>query len=96
MAVWDAVSGVAPFAYRVLDDVTAYVETSAELGVRWQEALDEQVLQKVLPKLKGNDGRVGEALARLAESCGDDLPMSRARVRTMFDGFQAHGFASFF
>ena len=96
MAVWDAVAHVAPFAFRVLDDIGAYIRRSSELGVAWPEALDEQVLQKILPKIKGNDSRVGDALMRLMEACGDDLPLSRDRARLIYEGYQAHGFVSFF
>jgi MoxR-like ATPase len=44
MKIWDAVSPVAPFAFRVLDDVADYVERSVELDVDWKEALDEQIV----------------------------------------------------
>jgi hypothetical protein len=41
MAVWDAVAVAALFAFRVLDDVGAYADGAAELGVPWKDALDE-------------------------------------------------------
>lgn len=96
MRVWDAVSDVAPFAFRVLDDVRAYIAISVDVGASWEEALDDQVLQKILPKVKGNDGRVGKALERLSEVCGQTLPRSAARAQAMLRDYRDHGFASFF
>ncbi|WP_186464680.1 hypothetical protein [Azospirillum brasilense] len=94
--VWDVVADVAPFAFRVLSEIDQYVAQSQALGVAWQDALDEQVLQKVLPKIKGNDARVGEALQRLVDLCAPSMPLSAARARQMHHRFLAHGFTSFF
>ncbi len=55
MAVWDAVHEVAPFAFRVFDEIKVYVTAARNLGREWEEALDEQILQKILPKCKGAD-----------------------------------------
>jgi hypothetical protein len=96
LAVWDAVAAVAPFAFRVLDDVRDYVTRSVELQVPWRDALDEQVLQKVLPKLKGTDPRVGAALERLVAHTTERMPLSHQRAQAMLDGYRLHGFASYF
>lgn len=96
MRAWDAVAAVAPFAFRVVDDITGYIAVCTSLGTPWQDALDDQVLQKILPKVKGNDGRVGDSLARLIDVCGDTLPRSRARAQAMLQDYRDHGFASFF
>lgn len=94
--VWDVVAEVAPFAFRVLSEIDQYVAHSQALGVAWQDALDEQVLQKVLPKIKGNDARVGDALQRLVDLCAPTMPLSATRARQMHHRFLAHGFTSFF
>jgi hypothetical protein len=95
LAVWDAVENVAPFAFRVIDDIAAYVRHAEAAGATWQEALDEQVLQKILPKVRGNDPRVGVALQRL-QDVSTEMPLSRARALEMNERFAAHGFVSFF
>lgn len=95
LRVWDAVREVAPFAFRVVDDIDSYLEEAKLLGVPWQEALDEQVLQKVLPKLRGSDPRIGTALLRLRDACAD-MPLSLARVSAMQQRFVDHGFVSYF
>ena len=96
LRVWDAVRDIAPFAYRVLDDVAAYCRAANSMGVLWQEAVDEELLQKVLPKLKGSDPRLGEALQAIIEICASDFPLTQAKAGLMLDRFQRHGFASYF
>jgi hypothetical protein len=94
--VWDAVQGVAPFAFRVVDEIGQYMKVADGLGASWEELLDEQILQKVLPKLKGADPRVGDALTALEEITAERYPLSNRKVLRMRQGFLQHGFASFF
>lgn len=104
LAVWDAICEVAPFAYRVIDEVVAYVAEAEALNVPWQRALDELILQKILPKIRGTDHRTGLALNRLTASVSETqthapltaFPLSLDKARHMRDGFQANGFASYF
>lgn len=94
--VWDCMHDVAPFAYRVLDDMDAYITQAAKLGVSWEVALDEQLLQKVLTKVKGTDPRVGEALAGFVDKTDEQFPLSHEKASAMLATFQAHGFVSYF
>jgi hypothetical protein len=96
LAVWDAVRFVGPFTFRVLDEIAAYVASAVVLAVPWEEALDEQLLQKVLPKLKGADPAIGEALIDFLAISDGRFPLSHRRAAVMLDGFQKHGFASYF
>lgn len=96
MEVWDAVADVAPFAYRVLDEIAAYVQAAANLSVGWETALDEQLIQKVLPKLKGADQRVGSGLAGLADATSALFPLTHTKALEMKEEFERHGFASYF
>lgn len=96
LMIWDAVAPAAPFAFRVLDDIDAYIRESEALGADRTVALDEQVLQKILPKIRGTDTAVGEALENLIRVCGDTLPLSRQRAGLMLQSARDHGFASFF
>lgn len=96
MEVWVAIHEVAPFAFRVLDEIAVYVAEAEDLDVAWQEALDEQLLQKILPKLKGADLRIDSSLERLAELTAEDFPLTNAKTREMLEGFGQHGFASYF
>jgi hypothetical protein len=97
MEVWDAIHSVAPFAFRVMGEVVAYVEQAEEARVPWQDALDEQLLQKVLPKFKGVDARLGEVLqAFIAIAEQHEFELSRAKAEEMLNNFREHGFASYF
>ena len=96
LEVWDAVRQVAPFAFRVADEVGKYVAAGQAAGASPDELLDEQLLQKVLPKIRGTDLRVGAALERLESLADGRWPLTHARVRRMLDSFRQHGFASYF
>ncbi len=96
LALYDALLGVAPFAYRVLDNIDAYVSAASKVGVSWQDATDEQVLQKILPKVKGTDPQIGPALKRIIELTDEEFPLTNDKARRMSDAFRDHGFVSFF
>jgi hypothetical protein len=68
-----------------------------KLSVPWKEALDEQLLQKVLPKFKGVDSRVGEALEKFLEIAKNNkLELSVTKAEDMLNKFKVHGFTSYF
>lgn len=96
LSIWDAVHGVAPFAFRVLDDIGRYIDMAGSLGVPWQDSMDELILQKVLPKVRGADPRVGGAIQRLVALTDDGFPLSNAKARDMQSAFEQSGVASFF
>lgn len=96
LAVWDAVHPVAPFAFRVLDDAGRYVMSAGPLGVDLEELLDEVILQKILPKVRGTDPRVGDVLEQLASLAAGRYPLSHAKATAMRAAFQQHGVASYF
>ncbi|MDQ3694441.1 MAG: AAA family ATPase [Chloroflexota bacterium] len=96
LRIWDDLHHVAPFTFRVLDEIAAYVTGGAALGVPWEEALDEQLLHKVLPKINGADPAVGTALATFVGRTAGRFPLSHARATEMLKGFELHGFASYF
>jgi len=96
LAVWDAVSPVAPFAFRVIDEIATYVHRSIGLGVTWQEAVDDQLLQKVLPKIKGTDPKIRTALELLEAATAEAFPLSHTKAARMLEDFTVHGFVSYF
>jgi len=65
------------FAYRTANEVTRYLRVCRDLAddaslwesETWKSDLDDQILQKILPKLHGSIGRVGDLLAQLADYC---------------------------
>ena len=96
LPAWDALHEVAPFAFRVIDDITSYVEEANALGVEVEAALDEQMLQKLLPKVHGIDPRIEQALAGFIELCGERFPLSAEKARRMRIRFNEHGSVSYF
>ncbi len=95
LAVWKAVHDLAPFAYRTLDEITAYITQAELMKVPWQEALDEQLVQKVLPKLKGANPDIKTVLERLIEVCAE-YPLTRTKAQRMLDDYRRYGFTSYF
>ncbi len=95
IAVWRAVGDLAPFAYRVLDEIKAYVAHADTLGVGWETALDEQLLQKVLPKLKGANPKTEPVLGALIGLC-DRFPLTHAKATRMLEDYRQYGFTSYF
>jgi hypothetical protein len=97
MEVWKDVHPVAPFAFRVMDEIVTYVKEAEKLSVPWNEALDEQLLQKVLPKFKGVDSRVGEALEKFLKIAENNtLELNRKKAKDMLNKFNEHKFTSYF
>jgi hypothetical protein len=96
MRVWDALRPIAPFGFRVLEEMHHYVVAAGEVGVEWQVALDEQFVQKVLPRVRGADGRLDEGLEAFLQALGEGFPLARAKVGIMREDYATHGFASYF
>ena len=96
LRVWDALRPIAPFGFRVLEEMHHYVVAAGEVGVDWKVALDEQFVQKVLPRVRGADGRLDEGLAAFQEALGEDFPLALEKVELMREDYATHGFASYF
>ncbi|MBK1791439.1 McrB family protein [Persicirhabdus sediminis] len=67
------------FAYRTANEITRYMRVSQFqlddedeakwVAEGWEDSFDQQIVQKILPKLHGSIGRVGKLIARLAHFC---------------------------
>lgn len=90
-----AVAQVAPIAFRTADDICDYVTIAAGIDPGWQGAFDETMLQKVLPRIRGIDQAVGDALAEIIKITEGRYPLSHAKAKRMLEGFRL-GVASFF
>ena len=96
LRAWDALRPIAPFGFRVLEEMHHYVVAAGEVGVAWKVALDEQFVQKVLPRVRGADGRLDEGLAAFQEALGGDFPLALEKIELMREDYATHGFASYF
>lgn len=96
LAVWDLVREVKPFAFRIIDEIKMYADQVENADGTWEEALDDQLLQKVITKLNGSDARLGPALEGLVELTESAYPLTHEKVVRMRDQFAEHGFTSYF
>lgn len=113
-AVYDVLPHGMEFAYRTVKEVRRYLAAARAIDESFDKekcmtAIDEQLLQKVLPKIHGNKRTVGDLLARLAKLCGEqdshsmeetggaqfDLPKSRKKIQEMKKCLAAMQYVSF-
>jgi 5-methylcytosine-specific restriction protein B len=60
------------FGYRTYYDMLRFDAFASAMGIgKWQQILDLQLLQKVLPRLNGSKRRLEPALQRLGRFCQD-------------------------
>jgi energy-coupling factor transporter ATP-binding protein EcfA2 len=95
MEVWDCLAEVAPFGFRVLDEINAYTIAATEIGIDPSFALDEQLVQKVLPRLRGDSG-AGPSIDAFIALTDRTYPLANAKARAMRAELDAHGFVSYF
>jgi len=96
MAIWDAVNDVTPFSIRIVDEINRYCMEAARIGVPWEVALDDQIIQKILPRIKGTDIRLGVMLQRLNEITANRFHRSNHKIQHLNYGFHTNGIVSFF
>ena len=79
----------------MLDEIDAYVTAADEVGTDWRTALDEQLMQKVLPRVRG-DASASEAIDAFLDLVSDGYPLSAAKTRAMRRDLDEHGFVAYF
>lgn len=102
IAVFSALeSAGAEFGFRTAKEIARFMVIHKELrGAGWvyKDALDAQVLQKLMPKLHGSARKlegVLKALADFAAETNRDLPLTREKIKRMQDRLLRDGFTSF-
>jgi hypothetical protein len=101
------------FAYRTVKEirqyiVAAYRTSGTPASFKIDSTMDEQILQKVLPKIHGNKRQTGSMLDELEKLCiesgkvnqdvtgtGWNLPLSLTKIRWMKDRLDTFQYASF-
>ena len=91
------------FAYRTVKEIRQYICAAYALSDEWTgasvySALDEQLLQKVLPKVHGNRKEIGNMLDELEDVCkqpGKELKLSARKIEQMKGKLAAIQYASF-
>ena len=89
------------FAYRTVREIRQYLSASYELtedkdSYELYTAIDEQLVQKILPKIHGNKKEIGNLLEELGALCADnDLPLSGDKIEKMKGKLAQIQYASF-
>jgi MoxR-like ATPase len=96
MQIWDAVNDVTPFSIRIVDEINKYVTEASRIGVPWEDAFDDQIIQKILPRIKGTDIRLGVMLQRLNDITANRFHRSNSKIQHLNHGFHSNGIVSFF
>jgi len=96
MEIWDAVNDVTPFSIRIVDEINRYVAEAVRIGVPWEDAFDDQIIQKILPRIKGTDIRLGAMLQRLNDITANRFHRSNTKIQHLNHGFHSNGIVSFF
>jgi hypothetical protein len=89
------------FAYRTVKEIRQYISAAYEISGKSQEfsltdSLDEQLLQKVLPKIHGNKKEIGELLDELEKICNENkMILSEMKIKQMKGKLAKIQYASF-
>ena len=94
--LWERMAPACPVGFRVLDDIADYLELAKQEDVDWRVALDEQIVSKLLPKLRGLDPEVAEALRRVSARVAGEFPRAAAKCQSMLQRVQSTDVVSFF
>lgn len=87
------------FAYRTVKEIKQYVIASLELGRTKQDlnnVEDEQIIQKILPKLHGNRKELRDCLTNLQSICEKhDFKLCSSKLKQMLNKLDKVQYASF-
>lgn len=91
--IWSIVRKVSPFAFRTIDQIDEYLQQCDDR--QWKRHLDEMIVQKILPRIRGEMFEILPVLKSLEKKLGDgDYPLARNKLGAMKKG--RNGFVSFF
>ena len=94
--LWDRMASACPVGFRVLDEITDYLKLAEQEDVGWREALDEQIVSKLLPKLRGIDPEVAEVLKLIETRVNGEFPKAAAKCKSMLRRVRSTDVVSFF
>ena len=94
--LWDRMAPTCPVGFRVLDEIADYLKLAEQEAVDWREALDEQIVSKLLPKLRGIDPEVAEVLKLIETRVNGEFPKSAAKCQSMLRRARSTDVVSFF
>lgn len=90
------------FAYRTAKEIRLYAIASFETcedksQFNINPVIDQQIVQKILPKIHGNKKQIGNLLSELKDELEkqEGFELSRAKVSSMIDKLEKYQYASF-
>lgn len=89
------------FAYRTSQEIRQYISAAYDLVEKKEEfeiakAIDEQLIQKILPKVHGNKKEIGKLLDDIETRCNDNgLTLSAKKIKKMKEKLAQIQYASF-
>ncbi|WP_296013086.1 hypothetical protein [uncultured Treponema sp.] len=87
------------FAYRTAKEIMLYYCAAKNLDseISTMKILDEQIVQKILPKIHGNKKQIGEMLAKLKAKLSEheEFILSQAKVQSMIEKLERFQYTSF-
>ncbi|HEY9840705.1 MAG TPA: AAA family ATPase [Candidatus Obscuribacterales bacterium] len=94
--LWPALQALVPFVYRSLSEVQSYLALAQSQGVDWLTAFDEQLVQKILPRLRQGRGHDLALLQQLQDALPEACVLSLRKLAALQAQLQEQGFAAFF
>ncbi len=88
------------FGYRVINEISHFIRHAHALiqNFALEEVIDIQILQKILPKFHGTQGKLEEPLNKLFEFCNAEdvrFPRSAEKLERMIQNLKIQGYTSF-
>ncbi len=85
------------FGYRVINEISRFIVLYMnDQGDNPKNALDIQILQKVLPKLNGTEDQLSDLLKELRNTCeNNSLFRSQNKIEKMMDQLETTGYVTF-
>ena len=96
LELWKAMEPAHPVGFRVLDDIAKYIERAEKDSTHWKVALDQQIVSKLLTKLRGIESEEAEALRNVRKVVDTEYPLARAKSETMWRRYEATDVVSYF
>lgn len=93
MAIFTCLSPPIPLSFRTCKEMRSYIEAALQIGMDWHAALDQQIVQKLLVRLRGSDPALLMHLNQLeALLPAADFPLTSERLRQLKNQWQREGF----
>ena len=85
------------FAFRIVNEITEYILISKQHNndLTLDKLLDEQIYQKILPKVHGSKMDLPKKLTALKDVINDRYVNTNEKIQKMLDHVSIHGYASF-